>query len=389
MVFIAAHGELTLPQVPVRGVATLPLVLAAFAASATPAAAAPLTVAAGGSITAGPELDGERVVWGEEQRGDLVVREHAAGTLGELVRLAALRERRRSRGFGGLGSVLATSADWLAFVENTTTILSAEGDSVTLTVRSRLRLGPTGGGTPPRLPMPRGTEATAVAVDGPVLAYADERIGPNGRPEGAQVVVRAPEGTRSFLVSRGFSFVRRLHVAGPYVSWLVERTGPGGSTSRVVVADRLTGRVVLRVRPSRRRARGIDDHDLRADGTVALLVGSATKRFRTDLAVASPAQPLPRVLRRNVSSTRVEITGDHVAVPLLDDVSRERALALVPLNGTARPRIVARFPQGRSLLLQRFAFNGRRIAWAEADVGYVGEATDQTPARVQVRDVGI
>ena len=364
------------------------MLLSAVAVPAAPAANAPAMVPAQGSVTAGPELDGERVVWGEEQRGEVVVRALVADTLSEPVRLPALRERRRSRGFGQLGSTLAASVDWLAFVENTTTMLRAEGDSASLTVRSRLRAGPPTGGAPPILSLPRGSEPTGVAVDGPVLAHAESRSRADGRPAGARVVVRAPEGTRSFRVSRGSTFVRRLHVAGSYVSWSVERYGDSGSALRVVVADRLTGRVVLRVKPSRQRARRLLDHDLRGDGTVALLVGSSARRTRTDLAVASPAHPSPRLVRRDVSPTRVEVAGDRAAVALSDRDGRERALALVPLTGTARADLVTSFPPGRALLLRRFAFDGRRVAWAEADVEEVGDVTDETPARIEVRDVG-
>jgi hypothetical protein len=175
-------------------------------------------------------------------------------------------------------------------------------------------------------------------------------------------------------------------VAGRYVSWSAERRG--NSSQRIVVADRLTGRVVLRVRRSGRGARRAQDHDLRRDGLVAVLVTSRPPgpRFRTDLVVATPARPAPRTVRRDVSGTRVEVAGGRAAVALLDERTKERALAIVPLAGRARPRVVASFPRGRTMLLRRFAFDGRRIAWAEADTDHHGDAHDATPARVRVLD---
>ncbi len=128
---------------------------------------------------------------------------------------------------------------------------------------------------------------------------------------------------------------------------------------------------------------------MRADGAVAVLASERHRGgFRTDLAVASPARPALRLVRRDVSDTRVEIAGDRAAVALLDERTKERALAIVTLSGHRRGRasVVAKFPPGRTLLLRRFGFDGHRIAWAEADIDYHGEATDETPARIKVRD---
>ncbi len=142
------------------------------------------------------------------------------------------------------------------------------------------------------------------------------------------------------------------------------------------------------MRRSGRGARRAQDHDLRRDGLVAVLVTSRPPgpRFRTDLVVATPARPAPRTVRRDVSGTRVEVAGGRAAVALLDERTKERALAIVPLAGRARPRVVASFPRGRTMLLRRFAFDGRRIAWAEADTDHHGDAHDATPARVRVLD---
>ncbi len=166
----------------------LPVVLATVLLAAAPAAAAPVTLPADGLVAAGPELDGNRVVWGEEQRGQLVVRTFAGGVVADGVRQPAL-DAPRTRRFGQLGSPLAAAPTWLGFVERTETADPPQGeDSGSGSSTSVVRAGAAVGGEPPVVPVRPGAEATAVAAHGPVLAVADARFG-----AGARVVVRSPE----------------------------------------------------------------------------------------------------------------------------------------------------------------------------------------------------
>jgi hypothetical protein len=331
------------------------LVSVLVAALAAPASA---TVLAEEEAAAGPVFDGAGVTWATEVARGLVVRTWQDGVVRDRVRQVAPKNLKVSRGVFSTPSALAASPSWLAFAGATLTDGDCDGDACSTEVTSVLWSGPAAGPlTPRRRPV------SAVAADGPTLAWAEATHGRRSTGDRHHVILREEAGTRRLAAGRGPGRIRRVALAGPYVAW----TFTGNEGSGLVVAEHASGRRVLAL------AGEFSDLALDADGRVAAIRRGA-------VATASVADRRLRTIVRRDADFPVALGGGRVAYRT--SVGEDRlGIAVVPFTGGA-PRPVVSFPEAQSQIT-RFAFDGRRLAWSET-IDPFGAA----PAgRVQMVDV--
>lgn len=327
--------------------------------------------------SAGPLLDDGNVTWGEERGGEAVVLTGAPGVAPvERARLPAVRRARTTRGFSGYPSAFAVSPFWLAFVSHTSTIVDDEGDDQGSISSQALWTSAAGG---PLRGRSKDVFVRSVDVDGPVLAWAEEVFPPSRRADRLRQRVIVQEGPRrrTFgLPTRGRGDVGPVRVAGRYVAWRQK------TPEQLVVADHRSGRIVLRLRRGG-AIRAFGGFDLRDDGTVAVGLSRGAD-LPSDLAVASPATPTPRVIASN--PTAVAMAGDRVVFGVSDrELYEEKSVAIVPVAG-GQPRTVVAFPPDR-LRVGTLSFDGRRLAYGEADSPIISDIDEDTPMRIHVIDV--
>ena len=359
-------------------------VAAALALAMAAPAAAQTVLVEGPVVHVGPVFDGTGVTWGEEPGGATVVRSVADGVVRERARLPRPQDPRTVRGFSSIGGDLAASAQWLGFVASTARNLPPDGDPSAAVGSRALWFG---AATAPRLTGRGGSrlEPTAVAADGAAFAWGETRRSALRRRRDVHTVHVSQGGViQHFHAGRGDFSIRRVRVAGPYVGWSL---ADESTTDRVVVADRRTGRVVLRLRASTRLQSGrpyaFYDFDLQADGAVVVTFVRRRPGARgLDVGVATPALQRLRTIARGAAET-VELAGGRVAYALRRPTFAHRGHAVVPLAGGARHVIPPGSP-GNASPLGAFDWDGRRLVWAEVDGA--DEFTART-GRIWVRDV--
>lgn len=334
-------------------------------------------------VHVGPVFDGTGVTWGEEPGGATVVRSVADGVIRERARLPRPRDPRTERGFSSLGGDLAASAQWLGFVTSTVRGVTPEGTSTPVVGSRALWFGAT---TAPRLTVRGGRrlEPTAVAADGAAFAWGETRRSALRPSRDVHTINVAEAGViQRFRAGRGNLTIRRVRLAGPYVGWAL---ADQAATESVVVADRRTGRVVLRLRASTRprpsRPYALYDFDLQADGAVAVTSRQRPGSRGLDVGVATPALQRLRTIARGANEV-VELAGGRVAYALHRPTLAHRGHAIVPLVGGTR-RVIPPGSPGNASPLGAFDWDGRRLVWAEVDGA--DEFTAKT-GRIWIRDV--
>lgn len=241
--------------------------LAAGLTSSAPAVAASIDRLA----LAGPAFAGQSVVWGEERAGGsaAVLRwTPGAGAPSLLHRTRDPRRRRRELGFTGLPGALSASSQRIAWSAMDATSRQVLSDVVMVRARFQAlgtRLASPVAALAPRCVV-RGNLTTAVDGDTVALAMGHARC-EGGPAERRVVLIDGDAVPRTVFAGAADRSIEQVRVAGPRVAWLEDWT-------RIVVAERATGRITARLRARDLGGRDrIDGFDLDADGTIVAATG--------------------------------------------------------------------------------------------------------------------
>jgi hypothetical protein len=354
-------------------------------AAATPASAA-TTVR--GELGGGPAFAGDAIAWAESSRNAVRV---LTGDRRLLHRVGPPTARKTTRGIPGVFDASATN---YAAIVSTSTVTSAEGDSVS----SASTFGALGGtlGTPPAvlagcIPA-RGDLGCgetcgwpgAVAVDGDRIAVSE--VGwPCDRLEDWQawITIHAPDGPRTVDADLGLPRreVRHLRLAGDYLAWV-----SWDAPNEVVVYDLAAAAVVVRMTARDLGARSIHELALQADGTVAFLYSGRRDRRGSRLGWTAPGRAGVTLIDRHASYSDIALDGGRVLYErVISELDFIGELVLRPLAG-GPARKLAHFPERRRRVGD-VDLDGGRATWAVQPTRRGYDPPPRGPARIVVRSL--
>jgi hypothetical protein len=346
-----------------------------------------------GELGGGPALAGDAIAWAEGSRDAVRVLTRAPGGERRLLhRVAPPTARRTTRGIpGGRPGVFDASATSYAAFASTSTVTSAESDSVSSSSTFAAFGGPFGappamlaGCLPARGDLGCGEtcgEPGAVAVDGDRIAVS-EVGGPCDRPEERQawITIHGPGGPTTVDADLGAVLreVRHLRLAGDYLAWISWDT-----PNEVVVYDLAASAVVVRLTARDLGARSLYELALQADGTVAFLYSGRRDRRGVRLGWTAPGRAGVTLIDRHADYSDIALDGGRILYGrILSERRFTGELVLRPLGGPARR--LAHFPERRRRVGD-VDLDGSRAAWAVQPTRRGYDPQPRGPARIVVR----